>query len=194
MTKNMRMIAAVVAAIGVALAGCSNQEPPAAPAALEPDHDHGPPASVEVPALPGLPEPFADVDQYDAGEVMDAAVHAVFAWEPATDASMRDAVVRARPLLDERYFERADQSFVSLAPVTGAEWDRWADAGATTRVRATETNDAHPPDKQAARTRVWDVEVDVLDRDGQTIATKNFAVYATVTLMGVWRLSDLAVR
>lgn len=194
MTTKKRVIAALVTALGMGMAGCSGDEPPAAPVALEPDHDHGPPVSVEVPALPGLPEPFASVDQYDAGEVMAAAVSTMFAWEPATDVSQRDAALRARPLMDDQYYDRANPGFISLAPVTGAEWDRWAEAGATTRVRATETNDSHPPDKQAARARVWAVEVDVIDRDGQTIATKNFAVYATVTLMGVWRLSDLAVR
>lgn len=192
-----RIIGRVIAAVTVAalgLTGCSSDDPPAPPPVMEPEHDHGPPRDVSVPPIPPLPEPYSDVDQYQAEDVMRAAVTAMFSWRPATDASTRDAVVRARPLLDERYFERADQSFIALAPVTGAEWDRWAEAGASTQVRATLTEDAHPMDQQASRARVWDIAVDVIDPDGQTIATKNFAVYAVVTLMGVWRLSDLAVR
>lgn len=191
MKATTRKIAAACACAAMLLAGCGDDNQPA----LEPDHAHGPPVDVPAPELPPLPAPFENVDQYSPEAVMEAAVETMFSWRPATDASPADAAQRARPLMEQRYYERAHSGFLVLAPVIGSEWDRWKSEDATdTRVEVEVTSDRHTPDQQATHARVLVVTADVVNDEGDTVGTKKFTVYASVSLMGVWRLSDLSVQ
>ena len=183
--------AVLVAAVAVALAaaGCGSDSEANAP--MDPG---GPTASLSAPPPPALPAPFAGVDQSNPESVMVAAAQTLFSYAPATDRNQLDAVNRAAPLLDERYYSDNAGSLIALAPITGRQWAQWAEQQAIVTATATVTNDEHPEDKPAKVSRVVAVQLDATDPSGRSIDSTSFAAYMTATKLGVWRVSGVMVR
>ncbi|MFF2113774.1 hypothetical protein [Rhodococcus koreensis] len=184
--------AAMVAAVLLA-AGCGSSDD---------GHDHGaepmdsggPTAALTTPPPPQLPEQFSGVDQNDPEAVMVAAAQALFSYTPATDPTQAAGADRAAPLLDERFYAENKAAFSVLAPITGAQWDRWASANATVTARAAVTGDNHPPDAPARISRVVAVTQTATTPAGAVLDESTLAVYMSATRLGVWRVSALTVR
>lgn len=186
-----RQTTALVAATALAFlaAACGNDGD-----AEKPMDAGGPTTSLTTPAPPALPAPYADVDQTNPESVMVAAAQALFSYTPATDRNQLDAVNRAAPLLDERYYNDNAPSLIALAPITGRQWEQWREQDAVVTATATVTSDEHPEDKPAKVSRVVAVQVNATDPSGRTIDSIPFAAYMTATKLGVWRVSGAMVR
>ncbi|MFZ2174381.1 MAG: hypothetical protein WAW17_10145, partial [Rhodococcus sp. (in: high G+C Gram-positive bacteria)] len=148
-TRTIRgSIAAAIVTVTLLAAGCGSSDDGHDPAG-EPMDSGGPTAALTTPPPPPLPDSFAGVDQNDPEAVMVAAAQALFSYRPATDPSQAAGAERAEPLLDERFYAENKAAFSVLAPITGAQWDRWASENAVVTARAAVTGDNHPPDAPA---------------------------------------------
>lgn len=165
----------------------------------EETHDHlldegGPTTALTTPAPPSLPDAFAGVDQNDPESVLVAAAQTLFSYTPVTDASQAAAADRAAPLIDERFYRENRAGFLVMAPVPGSQWDRWRQQNAVVTARATITADDHPADAPARVSRVVALTQTATTSDGVVVDQNTFAAYMTVTRLGVWRVSAIAVR
>ncbi|NKS56576.1 hypothetical protein GS504_03265 [Rhodococcus hoagii] len=184
-----RALAAAVVGAALLATACSNGGD-----TEEPMDAGGPTSSLTAPAPPALPAPYTDVDQTNPESVMVAAAQALFSYTPAADRNQLDAVNRAAPLLDERYYNDNAQSLIALAPITGRQWEQWREEKAVVTATATVTSDEHPEDKPAKVSRVVAVQVNATDPSGRTVDSISFAAYMTATKLGVWRVSGVMVR
>ncbi|QYA99632.1 hypothetical protein I1A62_00435 (plasmid) [Rhodococcus sp. USK10] len=186
-------VAAAMVAAALFAAGCGSSDD---------GHDHGaepmdsggPTAALTTPPPPQLPEQFNGVDQNDPEAVMVAAAQALFSYTPATDPTQAAGADRAAALLDERFYAENKAAFSMLAPITGAQWDRWASANATVTARVAVTGDNHPPDAPARISRVVAVTQTATTPTGAVQGESTLAVYMSATRLGVWRVSALTVR
>ncbi|MBC2644306.1 MULTISPECIES: hypothetical protein [unclassified Rhodococcus (in: high G+C Gram-positive bacteria)] len=186
-------VAAAMVTATLLAAGCGSSDD---------GHDHaakpmdsgGPTAALTTPPPPPLPEQFSSVDQNDPEAVMVAAAQTLFSYTPATDPTQAAGADRAAPLLDERFYAENKAAFSVLAPITGAQWDRWTSANATVTARAALTGDNHPPDAPARISRVVAVTQTATTPAGAVLDESTVAVYMSATRLGVWRVSALTVR
>ncbi|TSD39711.1 hypothetical protein LRL17_30400 (plasmid) [Rhodococcus qingshengii] len=192
MTRTRNTAAAALLAGALLLAGCGSGGD---------GHDNHPldeggPAdsSLTTPPPPPLPGAFAGVDQNDPESVMVGAAQALFSYAPAEEANQLAAAQRAAPLFDERYYSENSGSFIALAPITGKQWQSWADEGAIVTASASVTSDEHPADQPAKVSRVLAVTQTATTPEGKPLSSTTFAAYMSATKLGVWRVSAVAVR
>ncbi|MCZ9635039.1 hypothetical protein [Rhodococcus sp. BH5] len=193
-TTRRALASAAAATAMVLLAGCGGGSGEAG--GTDSGELHGTPQSFTPPpeATPTLPDQFAAVDQFQPDSVMVAALETLFSYQPTVDLGQGEAAQRAAPLMDERFYRENAASMTALAPITGKRWQSWRGAGATVQARASITTDQHPPDLPASYSRVVAITVAAIAPDGAQIDTASWAAYATVTKLGVWRLSAVTVR
>lgn len=152
-----------------------------------------PPALTTTPP-PALPDTLAGANENDAESVMLAAARTMLSYAPDKDVNQSAAAQRAAPLLDERYYAANADSFIALAPITGKQWQNWADDHAIVIATASIAGDEHPADQPAKVSRVLAVTQTATGPDGKELSKNTFAVYMSAVKIGVWRVSAVAVR
>lgn len=142
-------------------------------------------------AAAGFASPYEHVDPCSAPGVLQAAVAAVFDYQPAHDIGPGAALARACPLLQDRFADQAELAAGVWAPITTSRWQRWRDqqTPVTTTVRV--TGDDHPADTVTTADRVVAVRI----QPGQEPVVA-FTVYASAARLsgGPWLLSGMGVR
>lgn len=152
-----------------------------------------PPALTTTPP-PALPDTLAGANENDAESVMLAVARTLLSYAPGKDVNQSAAAQRAAPLLDERYYAANADSFIALAPITGKQWQNWADDHAIVIATASIAGDEHPADQPAKVSRVLAVTQTATGPDGKELSKNTFAVYMSAVKIGVWRVSAVAVR
>ncbi|MCZ4645125.1 hypothetical protein [Rhodococcus erythropolis] len=192
MTRTRNTVAAALLAGALLLTGCGSGGDG------HDDHplDEGGPAdsSLTTPPPPPLPATFDGVDQNDPESVMVAAAQALLSYRPAEEVNQLAAAQRAAPLFDERYYSDNAGSFIALAPITGKQWQSWAEDNAIVTATANVTSDEHPADQPAKVSRVLAVTQTAVTAQGTPLSSTTFAVYMSATKLGVWRVSAVSVR
>ncbi|MDZ7914396.1 hypothetical protein ACIGGF_10450 [Rhodococcus sp. NPDC078407] len=188
-----RAALALLAALTLVIGGCGSDDS-GQDTGDQPLDAGGPTTSLPAPSTPDLPQAFAGVDQTDPEQVMLAAATTLFSYTPADEPNQLAAAKRAQPLFDERYYADNAASFIALAPITGNQWQDWAQAGARVIAVAAIGGDDHPADQSGRVSRVVTVTQTATTPDGKTLGTNTFAAYFTATKLGVWRINAVAVR
>ncbi|MFC9233637.1 hypothetical protein ACFTZI_32560 [Streptomyces decoyicus] len=100
-----------------------------------------------------LPDPKT-VNGHDPDAVSKAALTAMWTVDTRLDVSQHDASLRAIPYTTPKYAKGIKSTPPRSAP--GAEWARWADHHAYTKVTMSDANDAGaPPDTATDAYRTW---------------------------------------
>lgn len=187
--RGLRGTLLTVTVVGLVLAGCSSESS---------EHDHmddgGPTGALSTPPPPSLPERFAGTDQTDPESVIVAAAETLFSYDPIADTNQAAAAERAKPLLDEQFYDENTLSFSVLAPISGNRWQQWRDEQAVVTATARITDDDHPADAPARISRVVAVDVVATAPTGREVDRMNWAAYMSATKLGVWRVNAVAVR
>lgn len=140
----------------------------------------------------GTAVPAADaVESFeDPTELILHAMETMFEWRPLSDASTADAFARATPYLAA---DLAGQTR-SGPDEGGAQWQKWAAAGATAQVEAVIASDEHPPDTDASVKRVVLIAVTIVTPDGRPLDTFDFTAWVSAgkTSQG-WRVDEIEV-
>lgn len=141
-----------------------------------------------------FPQPFAAIDPTDPIAVLQAATETIFTYQPDRDSTQKDAALRAAALIAA---PGVDDGFATLAPITGKQWRRWADAHATVHATAIVPAVNDNPDTPTAVSRAVTITQDVIGPDRQPAPEKLTPITAYCTARkqpdGTWRLSKIAV-
>ena len=160
---------AVVLTLATA-AACSESDPPTA------HDDYGT-------VTPGVPD-AGSVDQ-----VFTQALSTIYSWQPTSDRSPTDALIRAKGFLTGDALRAAESDGV-VRP--SAEWGAWARSGDVVTVAIA---NAHTIDRVGgAATGSAVVTQTVLHRDGSTTPYATFTVTAELRDQGGWKLATYPTR
>lgn len=153
---------------------------------------HQPDPEVEsVCTAPRFAPPHEHVDPCEGEGVLEAAVAAIFRYEPGTQADARTAFGTATPLLSAEFAERAESAALVFAPITATTWQQWRASAVTVATTVRVSRDDHPRDTATTVARVLAVEL--RPSDGSAM---DFAVYAhasRASSSGAWLLSEMEV-
>ncbi|MEU8901257.1 hypothetical protein AB0C65_35690 [Nocardia sp. NPDC048505] len=134
-----RRMAAAAAFVLLAIVGCSK---PGNDFGESHTPDTGIPSGASVQTLPPLPAPWAELDRTNVTAVANAAMTALFDWNPENgDTGPESAAHRAAPLFTPR--AAADYRPYPIPRVT---WQDWMDTATTITAATTITSETHPPD------------------------------------------------
>ncbi|WP_433664652.1 hypothetical protein ACQPW1_22430 [Nocardia sp. CA-128927] len=137
--------------------------------------------------------PHHNVDPCSGEEVLQAAVAAIFGYEPTVHADPRAAFRTAMPLMTPEFADRAEAAAPVFSPITAATWQQWRTDAVTVTTSARLTDDDHPADTASAISRV--LAVDLRPSDDSTTAV-DFAVYthaSRTSSAGAWLVSGMEV-
>ncbi len=166
---------AIILAVMLVAAGCgSNDTGSSAPTATH-DHDEN------YSGTPGLPDADAP------SGVLNTALSAIFSWEPATDTSPTDALVRSSNYLTGAAATSAREASTNTVRAS-AEWGAWRQAGdlVTARVEGVQATVLNPS-KAVGRATVIQT---VLHLDGGSTPYQRFTAAAElVRTADGWKLA-----
>lgn len=124
----------------------------------------------------------------DPGQVATAWLQIVYAWEPVTDTSPTDALIRARALATGTL--AAEQPPTATVRNTLPQWSAWRSSGDIITATVADP-DVTTVDDTNAVVRAT-VTQTVLHSDGDTTPWEKLEVTVTLqkTLAGLWKVSD----
>ncbi|MBY6366915.1 hypothetical protein [Rhodococcoides corynebacterioides] len=188
------LVAATLAAAALALTGCGGTEPAVPDGGTPPTSTAPPPPTVCTDRI----DEATGVDTCDVEAVLSTAAAALYSYRPTEQPRKGVDLDAAATLLNPLWVQEVGESSSALAPVTGAEWDRWATSGITVDADANVTSDDHPADTDTLVRRVVAVQQTLVDAGGATIGELTpIALYMTATranrLTG-WAVSAMTVR
>ncbi|WTW97668.1 hypothetical protein OG216_31910 [Streptomycetaceae bacterium NBC_01309] len=152
------------------------------------------PVHTDAPAPPGVPA-VGDVDRTDAVATARAAVATMWASDTATDASEREASLRAAPYLVPELAAQMRRDAPVAGP--GTEWQEWARHRAYLAVTAELADEmGKPPDTTATSVHTLQVTVTPIGRDGWRGAPRTHTVMISLVRAdaGPWQVDFLQVR
>ena len=177
-------VLAALAALLVAVAGCSGDtgpnEPSPGPSAGH-DHDH---------ELPGAPDPTTAGPDVVAAQ----ALSMMFTWQPVTDPSSGAGLRRAAPWLGGDLAAAASSTLLTDTPErSDPRWAAWRRSGDV--ITATADVDAgHIPDTPTTAVRLVTVRQKTLHADGATTPLTPMRIEATCSRTDSgWRLTGFTV-
>ncbi|MEV2246466.1 hypothetical protein [Streptomyces sp. NPDC049970] len=215
-TRNATASAAAVLTFALVAGGCGSDDggaeaaasTPSAPVATgtgpypTPSVTGADTAEPTPPASPGTPRGGSvrpkDVDLTDADAVSEGAITALWTFDTTVDQGPHDAELRTAEAgwLTDAYADRLRAR--PPRPVSGAQWQEWADHDARTTVAADKTEDAaRPPDGDTEAWRQWTVTATPSGSKGWVGDPVVVAVYAQLTRAAPgkpWRVADVTVR
>ncbi|MDQ1178635.1 hypothetical protein [Rhodococcus sp. SORGH_AS_0301] len=184
---------AAVAAVAV-LAGCGTTTTDAPDGGQPPTSTRAPAPSYCVDKV----DPATGTNLCDPEKVMAAAATALYSYHPSTQTQKGVDIDAAATLLNPSWVQQLGTSYSALAPVTGAQWDRWRLGNQTVTATAAVTPDDRPADTETVARRVVAVSQTVQDPDGLDVEElAPIALYTSVTRANAvagWSLSSVVVR
>lgn len=172
----------------------STSVPPAVPSPELSGSPEPLPVRGDAPAPPGVP-PVGGVDRTDAAATARAAVITMWASDTTTDASEREASLRATPYLSSELAAQLRRDPPVAGP--GTEWREWARHRAYLAVTAELADEmGRPPDTTSTSVHTLQVTVTPTGRDGWvgTQFTQTVMIALTRTDTAPWQVTFLQVR
>jgi len=194
-TTRRAAFAALAVATVATFVGCGTTTDPAAPDGGTPPTSTGAP----VPTVcTDRIDPNTGTDTCDVDAVLAGAADALYSYRPAEQTQKGVNIDSAATLLNPAWVRELGVSYSALAPVTGADWDRWAATGLAVDAEANVTPDDHPADTDTLARRVVAVHQSIIDSGGAEVDELTpIALYMTATranALAGWSVSGITVR
>ncbi|WP_328811735.1 hypothetical protein [Rhodococcus sp. NBC_00294] len=185
----------IAVATAVVFAGCGTTTEQSVPDGGTPPTSTGAP----VPTVcTDRIDPNTGTDTCDLDAVLAGAADALYSYRPAEQTQKGVNIDSAATLLNPAWVRQLGVSYSALAPVTGADWDRWAATGLAVDAEANVTPDDHPADTIALARRVVAVHQSVVDSGGAEVdELAPIVLYMTATranALAGWSVSGITVR